>query len=116
MPEEGALRLTTALYYGPDGRTIQARGIIPEIRIETGKESQSRRREADLPRSLPAGKRGAEEKVSTVFSKACPAIKGGRTYSSDGEAGDRALGCAVAYLEAGSKHKFLAAHGQARNM
>ena len=116
MPEEGALRLTTALYYGPDGRTIQARGIIPEIRIETGKEQQSRRREADLPRSLPAGKRGTEEKVPTIFSKACPAIKGGRTYSSDGEAGDRALGCAVAYLEAGSKHKFLAAHGQARNM
>ncbi len=47
MPEEGALRLTTALYYGPDGHTIQARGNTPEIRIESGKTAKERQREAD---------------------------------------------------------------------
>ena len=32
--EEGALRLTTALYYAPSGDTIQARGVEPDIEIE----------------------------------------------------------------------------------
>jgi carboxyl-terminal processing protease len=32
-PGEGALRLTTARYYTPSGRTIQARGITPDIEV-----------------------------------------------------------------------------------
>src|SRR6202040_2443024 len=30
----GALRLTTALYYTPSGRSIQAQGITPDIKVE----------------------------------------------------------------------------------
>jgi carboxyl-terminal processing protease len=34
LAENGALRLTTALYYTPAGTSIQARGIEPDIMIE----------------------------------------------------------------------------------
>ncbi|MDA1132366.1 MAG: S41 family peptidase, partial [Proteobacteria bacterium] len=33
LPREGALRLTTALYYTPSGRTIQAYGVDPDVEI-----------------------------------------------------------------------------------
>ena len=57
MPShESAVRLTTALYYTPSGRSIQQRGIVPDIEIEQAQISvdlaQRRRREADLPGSL----------------------------------------------------------------
>ncbi|MBV1701235.1 MAG: S41 family peptidase [Hyphomicrobiales bacterium] len=32
-PSNGALRLTTARYFTPSGRSIQAEGIVPEIRV-----------------------------------------------------------------------------------
>ncbi len=59
----GAMRLTTARYYTPSGRSIQAVGIEPDIvveqaRIESVKEL-NQRREADLrgalDRKLPTG-------------------------------------------------------------
>jgi carboxyl-terminal processing protease len=34
LAENGALRLTTALYYTPSGTSIQGRGITPDIKIE----------------------------------------------------------------------------------
>jgi carboxyl-terminal processing protease len=36
----GALRLTTALYYTPNGRSIQGQGISPNIMVEVPKEQQ----------------------------------------------------------------------------
>ncbi len=36
----GALRLTTALYYTPNGRSIQGQGISPNIVVEAPKEQQ----------------------------------------------------------------------------
>lgn len=33
MQEFGALRLTTALYYTPSGKSIQGKGIVPDIRV-----------------------------------------------------------------------------------
>src|SRR5262249_51367203 len=32
--ENGALRLTTALYYTPAGRSIQGKGITPDIKVD----------------------------------------------------------------------------------
>lgn len=47
-----AVKLTTALYYTPDGRSIQARGIRPDIRVRAvtyaDDEEEERRREVDL--------------------------------------------------------------------
>jgi len=57
--EEAALRLTTALYYTPSGRSIQALGVSPDIVVEQPRpeneeeEAESRRfSEADLRGSL----------------------------------------------------------------
>ena len=53
LPGHGAMRLTTARYYTPSGRSIQAEGIEPDIIVEQAKleevESKYKRtRESDL--------------------------------------------------------------------
>ena len=54
-----AVKLTTALYYTPNGRSIQAEGIVPDIVVERAEvksvESQRRTKEADLQGSLSGG-------------------------------------------------------------
>ncbi len=35
IPNHGAIRLTTARYYTPSGRSIQAKGIDPDIQVRT---------------------------------------------------------------------------------
>jgi carboxyl-terminal processing protease len=56
LPGHGAIRLTTARYYTPSGRSIQAKGIEPDIVVEPAKiERVSRsetRHEADLRGAL----------------------------------------------------------------
>lgn len=51
-----AIKLTTARYYTPNGRSIQAKGITPDILVEeatiTESEATLRMREADLERHL----------------------------------------------------------------
>ncbi len=37
MGEYGAMRLTTSRYYTPSGRSIQAKGIVPDIAVEQAK-------------------------------------------------------------------------------
>lgn len=58
LPLQGnaAMRLTTARYYTPSGRSIQAKGIEPDIEVALAKiekiEEGRRRREADLRGAL----------------------------------------------------------------
>jgi carboxyl-terminal processing protease len=57
VPGNGAIRLTTARYYTPSGRSIQGTGIEPDIEVlatreETRAAQAPRDREADLRRSL----------------------------------------------------------------
>ena len=57
VPGHGAIRLTTARYYTPSGRSIQGTGIEPDIEVlatreETRAGQPQRDREADLRRSL----------------------------------------------------------------
>jgi carboxyl-terminal processing protease len=53
-----AVKLTTARYYTPNGRSIQAEGIVPDIVVERAEvksvESKRRTKEADLQGSLAA--------------------------------------------------------------
>ena len=54
---DGALRLTTARYYTPAGRSIQGAGIEPDMEVSARRVEPSRVRrlgisEADLPRAL----------------------------------------------------------------
>ena len=59
----GAIRLTTARYYTPSGRSIQAKGIDPDIVVEQATLNKvtepRRRREADLRGSLDNPNGGA---------------------------------------------------------
>jgi carboxyl-terminal processing protease len=56
IPGHGAMRLTTAKYYTPSGRSIQQTGIEPDIEIRQGKleqlDTQRRTRESDLRNSI----------------------------------------------------------------
>jgi carboxyl-terminal processing protease len=66
----GAMRLTTARYYTPSGRSIQAKGIEPDIvveqaRLEAIKATGRLRREADLPGALDTKQRGDLKKPTT---------------------------------------------------
>ena len=46
------LKLTTARYYTPAGRSIQAKGIEPDLYVDDGRDSPNRIREANLERHL----------------------------------------------------------------
>lgn len=76
-----AIKLTTARYYTPNGRSIQAKGITPDIIVEETANggSRERMREADLERHLTNDKEKEAEK---------PAVpqKNGKTKPKDGEA------------------------------
>jgi len=56
--ERGAIRLTTARYYTPSGRSIQATGIVPDLEVANRRVSEEdldkirRYSEADLPNAL----------------------------------------------------------------
>jgi carboxyl-terminal processing protease len=51
LPGNGAMRLTTARYYTPSGRSIQGLGITPDVTVHESREEQPRfgpERESDL--------------------------------------------------------------------
>ncbi|MCS6803447.1 MAG: S41 family peptidase, partial [Dehalococcoidia bacterium] len=55
LPGNGAIRLTTARYYTPSGRSIQATGIEPDVLVELFEgeaRAEARDREANLNRAL----------------------------------------------------------------
>jgi len=60
-----ALKLTTSRYYTPSGRSIQAKGIVPDVMIDETEEGNLfaalRTREADLEKHLSNGQ-GEEKK------------------------------------------------------
>ncbi|NBX66915.1 MAG: S41 family peptidase [Proteobacteria bacterium] len=68
LPNDAAIRLTTARYYTPSGRSIQAKGIEPDIVVPQSKlenlESSEGISEADLRGALDgqAGKKHEDEK------------------------------------------------------
>jgi len=57
LADHSAMRLTTARYYTPSGRSIQAKGIDPDIVVEPAKieklQVSDTRHEADLKGALP---------------------------------------------------------------
>ncbi len=69
IPGHGAMRLTTARYYTPSGRSIQATGIDPDIKVEQAKVeklgSEKRPHEADLKGALANPGNGEEQEGKT---------------------------------------------------
>ncbi|MCM0610291.1 MAG: S41 family peptidase [Ideonella sp. WA131b] len=70
LPGETALKITTARYYTPAGRAIQAKGITPDVFLDETAEGNVfaalRMREADLAKHLE----GADEKKDPARDKA----------------------------------------------
>ena len=52
LGNNAGLKLTTARYYTPAGRSIQAKGIEPDIYVDDGRDSPNRIREANLEHHL----------------------------------------------------------------
>lgn len=55
LPGGGAMRLTTARYYTPSGRSIQATGIVPDVTVQESREAPASfglEREADYNKVL----------------------------------------------------------------
>ena len=61
VQDEGAIRLTTARYYTPSGRSIQALGVAPDIIVEQRVPEEARGRQAptDQPLRTEADLRGS---------------------------------------------------------
>jgi carboxyl-terminal processing protease len=73
LPGHGAMRLTTARYYTPSGRSIQALGIEPDIVVEAAKiEKPAKDKEAKV--SAADGKKG--DKNATEESSVEPSLMG----------------------------------------
>src|SRR6266850_2532635 len=72
-----AIKLTTARYYTPGGRSIQALGITPDLIVEDPSDTATatRVREADLQRHLENGK-AKIEKAEPAAQRAKPAAPG----------------------------------------
>lgn len=95
----GALRLTTALYHGPSGRTVQRAGVGPDIELVSSRDAGKRRRETDRAHALP----GTDE----------PAPPQARVQASRCSAGrknlDPGIACALAFIDAGDPDAFAVA-------
>jgi carboxyl-terminal processing protease len=84
----GALRLTTGRYYTPSGRSLQARGITPDI---------------EVLQTVPAGERtlgfqGGEAALRGHLESIGPEKSGSPTYIPPDQKDDRALQAAIALL------------------
>jgi carboxyl-terminal processing protease len=70
LSAETALKITTARYYTPSGRSIQAKGIVPDVWLDETADGNVfaalRMREADLEKHLS----GADEKKDAAREKA----------------------------------------------
>ena len=68
-----AVKLTTARYYTPSGRSIQAKGIVPDIPLDETAEgnifAELRMREADLEKHLASADEKSEESRSKELEK-----------------------------------------------
>jgi carboxyl-terminal processing protease len=97
---KGALRLTTALYHSPSGRSVQRTGVGPDIELlpDAGARLRAWRREADRARALP----GADEPPpprARVEQSRCAATRKDL---------DPGLACALAFLDAAGVESFIA--------
>ena len=101
LPVEGALKLTTALYYAPSGQAIQAEGVRPDVVLTGEDDDFGAMREASLPHALPSLGPASSRDQAQVPAAACPTI-----FRDDSI--DRGLGCALTLLQSGSLGQFLA--------
>ena len=95
--QKGALKLTTATYYGPSGQTVQRTGVAPDIELIGVAGAVGARATSDV--SQPPGE-------APPLRQAKARVEAGRCRAP--EPSDPVLSCALAYLRAGSVDSFLA--------
>ncbi|MDB5841221.1 MAG: Peptidase C-terminal protease [Herminiimonas sp.] len=70
LSSDTAVKLTTARYYTPNGRAIQARGIVPDLMVDENADGDGlnsmRLREADLQKHLSNDKDKADDVKAKV--------------------------------------------------
>jgi carboxyl-terminal processing protease len=69
------LKLTTARYYTPNGRSIQAKGIEPDVLVDDGRDSPNRLREANLDHHLETPGVGAAGDALNMKGKTAAAAQ-----------------------------------------
>jgi len=122
LDDESALRLTTARYYTPNGRSIQAVGITPDVVVEQPKatlaalehsgaelNSDDEIHESDLLHHFENQQQGAPSKSVSPENKGgapqAPSTKPGEETKKDKTEKDAQLDQAVAILEHWDKYK-----------
>ena len=90
LPNDGALRLTTARYFTPSGRSIQALGVTPDVIIDQelpeDMKVRPRRSEASLRGHLSSSPENDKENSETKTENADDAA--GDTGNTDAEEND----------------------------
>lgn len=93
-----AVKLTTARYYTPSGRSIQAKGITPDITVEdttvTNQEASLNLHESDLEHHLANEKQGAAPQPKVTIK-----VEPERTPAEVGSKDDYMLGQALNVLK-----------------
>jgi len=94
-----AIKLTTARYYTPSGRSIQAKGITPDFVVEDPTDVSQRVREADLTRHLENAQ--IKEDQKSAAPAAAPRTPAGEQPKPTelGSKDDFQLQQAIAYLK-----------------
>lgn len=90
----GALRLTTARYYTPSGRSIQAKGIDPDIIVEQETPEDVKKREKLAPR----GEANLRGHLTPEDDKSGKEESGSSTFIPTEKSKDRQLQYAIAHL------------------
>ncbi len=98
---DGALKLTTARYFTPSGRSIQKTGIQPDLEVASSKEEAERVADAALQFSEASFHNALDAEVGKVRREAhAPAEIPPEAY--DSKKGDFQLARAIDVLQAGS--------------
>ena len=114
-----AIKLTTARYFTPNGQSIQAKGITPDIIDAAAKDEFERLREADLDRHLSNGKleEAKNEAAKEASKPAAPAAKETKPEAGEdpnkkreppaefGSSGDQLLAQAISYFKEGALNR-----------
>jgi carboxyl-terminal processing protease len=112
---QGALRLTTALYYTPSGRSIQGQGITPDIVVNLPKNEQVANAlvnyESDLYRALKNG--GPLNSAAPVAPPSAAAAEAERPIKPMiiGTGSDVQLAAAMDYLQRAVRREAGVRHG-----
>lgn len=84
---QGAIKLTTALYYGPSDRVVNRSGVTPDVELLS----------APPPPGAAPGEAAATPRMRVLQSRCAAPPAGGPAAPDD------ALACALAYLRAGGE-------------